>query len=185
MCRIRTEGKVHIVNPDINTSHHADAIIDSHGDVILPLCTIPTIGGNTEPLVINRDASGMRYRNLDDLVNRGGTSPAALKVLVEAGAMDSISNGDSKDDMMGRLEEAILRKQERKRSEGAIVRKKGTTVDSIVLGDLFGDFEGSSSIKMISQVDKMRSERVARKAAEEESKKKEASKSKKKASSWD
>ena len=185
MCRIRTEGKVHIVNPDINTSHHADAIIDSHGDVILPLCTIPTIGGNTEPLVINRDASGMRYRNLDDLVNRGGTSPAALKVLVEAGAMDSISNGDSKDDMMGRLEEAILRKQERKRSEGAIDRKKGTTVDSIVLGDLFGDFEGSSSIKMISQVDKMRSERVARKAAEEESKKKEASKSKKKASSWD
>jgi len=183
MCRTRTDGKVHILNPDINTSHHLDATIDEHGDIVLPLCTIPTIGGNVESLVVNRVESGMRYKSLNDLVERSGCSPSSLRILVESGAMDSISNGDSKQDMIGRLEEAILRKQERKRAEGSLAKRKGVSIDSIVLGDLFGDFEGTSSIQMIAQVDKMKTEREIKKAQEDV--KKDPPKGKKKAPSWD
>ena len=177
MCRTRTGKKVHIVNPDVNLSHHSEAIIDKNGNIILPLCTIPTLGGNTASISTNKP-----YKNLDDIVERSGASPSVLRVIVENDAMDTISNGDPKEDLMSRLEESILRKQEKKRAESSMEKKKGTVVDGLLIDGLFGDFEGSSSIQMIAQVDKVKAEREAKRS--QEKKNLEASK-KKKHPSWD
>lgn len=181
MCRKRTESKVNVINPDVNISHHADAMINDKGHIILPLCTIPTLGGNTESIADNRP-----YKNIDDLVERSGASPSVLRVLVDHGAVDMISNAESKDDVMRRLEESILKKQERKRAEGSILKRKGTIVENIVVDGLFGDFEGTLSISMVAKADKVSSDRKAKKAAEEAEKKKEAAKNKKKGPpKWD
>jgi len=181
-CRTRTNQKVHVLDPDVNLSHHVDALIDEKGHIILPLCTVPTIGGNAESIFLNRHVDGKpirNYENLDDLVDRGGTSPSVLRTLIEAGAMDSIAKGETVDDMLSKLDESVLKKQARKK-HSAVLARKGTEVDALVIDDLFGDFKGSASIQMIAQVNKAREEREAKRKAEQE-----AAKPKKKTISWD
>ncbi len=96
-----------ILPPDVNASEIAYKGRD--GWIRVGLMQIKGLGAETQQRVVEARGGGL-YTGLDDLVKRAGLNPSEARLLVLAGACDSIEPGSTRPEMMWRINTLERRK---------------------------------------------------------------------------
>jgi DNA polymerase III alpha subunit len=147
-----TYKKCAVWSPNINKSHHRNAVIErreGHDVIYLPFAVIGQLGDNVSSLVENKKLlPNGKYETIKEIVEYSGLSESLLRRLVENGAFEDDFGTDT-EKINAEITYYLQVKAEEKKVKTARQRKTKVPINNDIRQILFDGFEGENSIQVL------------------------------------
>jgi DNA polymerase III alpha subunit len=147
-----TYKKCAVWSPNINKSHHRNAVIErieGHDAIYLPFSVIEQLGANVSSLAENKKLlPNGKYETVKEIVEYSGLSESLLRKLVDNGAFED-DFGTDLEKINAEVTYYLRVKAEEKKVKTARQRKTKVPINNDIRQILFEGFEGEDSIQVL------------------------------------